>query len=545
MSSRTQKVVGLLSFFVTLSSVGKMYSTSCCAHFIKSSRDSPRCRYYIHTLLDTTEKPLLLVSEEEVKKLFQKIREQLDIHVTFPSVSEEPGFQLEFLQEGSPRPRYLGRLTEDNDMAALEDMLPAKGSAAEEVEKLDERSFPIFRRYMQLALEAGKQKSRAVRDKRKLDRIDMKKKRCAELKRTQCYLGLRKRGNISEDNSITGPNMSWEETKKAQDAYEVAAGIKIPPLNTSVPAPCPLYRAPVFICVDIEVWEMDHRSLTEIGVCTLDTRDLINVAPGEKGKEWMKRLRCRHFRILENAHLNNVEYVTGCADRFEFGQSEWISLKDAPSVLASCFKAPFSEPGKYAPYPTDPKQGSFQASKPKQLIKDVHGEKRNLLLVGHEIGADIGYMRSAGYDVGNLPNLIEAIDTTVLFRAYKHEQNPKNLGAVLLDLGMTGWNLHNAVSSYLLPTQNPFDEVSYRVMMQRTPYVYFSQSLLLLYHQPILTLVSHLQKSSILPKRWPLRVFARTTKNGPLLKQMVAMVAILWHCYRGLKHSRRQHGIRG
>ena len=342
-------------------------------------------------------------------------------------MAEEPGFQLTFPEEGSPRPRYLGRLTENCDIAELEAMVPTPGSGAEEAEELDDRSFPMFRHQMQLALESGKQKNKAARDKRKLDRIDVKKKRCAELKRAQCYLGLRERGVVHESAFQTGPNMSWEESQRAQAAFDIANGITVPELDPSVPAPCPFHRAPVFICVDIEVWEHNHRNLTEIGVCTLDTQDLINKPPGEKCQDWIRHLRCRHFRVKENAHLNNVQFVAGCADRFEFGQSEWISIKDIPYVLASCFKAPFSTPGEHTPYPTDPNRASSHNPKSMQTKTDPHKQKRNIILVGHGISSDIGFMRQAGYDVGNLPNVIEAIDTTVLFRAFKHEQNPRNV----------------------------------------------------------------------------------------------------------------------
>ena len=402
-------------------------------------------RYYIRTLLTTTEKPLLLVPEKEVQVLFEEISQELDIHVTFPDITKEPGFQLAFLDEGSPRPRYLGRLTNDCSMDELEQAIPAAGSSTEEPEQLDERSLPMFRHYMQLALQANKQKSKAVRDKKKRDRISLKKKRCAELKRAQCYLGLRRRGTVQLEDYISDHNMSYEDQQKAQEEYEIAAGIKTIPLDLSVPAAYHFDRNPVFICVDIEVYEKDHRSLTEIGVTTLDTLDLIHIAPGEGGRNWMNLLRPRHFRVVEHAHMNNSEFVSGCADRFEFGQSEWVSIREVPQVLACCFKAPFSEPGKYNPHPTKMNQVTRKSSEAESRVGDKPDNKRNIVLVGHDIGSDIGYMRMAGYDVGNLPNVVEAIDTASLFRAFKHEQNPRNLGSVLLDLGLTGWNLHNAV----------------------------------------------------------------------------------------------------
>ncbi|KAI4248959.1 MAG: hypothetical protein L6R42_009137 [Xanthoria sp. 1 TBL-2021] len=57
---------------------------------------------------------------------------------------------------------------------------------------------------------------------------------------------------------------------------------------------------------------------------------------------------------------------------------------------------------------------------------------------------DIDYLRKLGYDVSNLSNLIEALDTADLYRAWKHHQNPSKLGSVLMEIEMIGWNLHNA-----------------------------------------------------------------------------------------------------
>ena len=94
-----------------------------------------------------------------------------------------------------------------------------------------------------------------------------------------------------------------------------------PPIifNADQVAPCPFEDEPVFICVDVEAYERDNNKITEIGICTLDVRDLAQQVPGEGGKNWMELIRCRHFRIREYKHLNNTEFVSGCADRFEFG----------------------------------------------------------------------------------------------------------------------------------------------------------------------------------------------------------------------------------
>lgn len=71
-------------------------------------------------------------------------------------------------------------------------------------------------------------------------------------------------------------------------------------------------------------------------------------------------------------------------------------------------------------------------------------QKRNVVLVGHEVKSDIEYLRAIGYDVTNLSNLLEAVDTIDLYKAMKHAPNTPSLGTILLELELTGWHLHNA-----------------------------------------------------------------------------------------------------
>ena len=202
----------------------------------------------------------------------------------------------------------------------------------------------------------------------------------------------------------------------------------------------------VFVCVDVEAWEKDQSIVTEIGVSTLDTNDLTKLPPGKGGRNWMTAIRPRHFRITEHKNIINQEFIAGCADRFEkdFGTSSFISINEAPQVIASCFREPFSVSYRM----TSNNIPDISDSLHHALNQDDPHTKRNIVLVGHDIRSDIDYMRRIGYDVGNLSNLLEAIDTADMFKALKHEQQSRSLGAVLLELEMVGWNLHNAVSLF-------------------------------------------------------------------------------------------------
>lgn len=404
--------------------------------------------YYVPTLLDNT-KPLLLIPRQEVLDLFKEIYVGLRIPADFPNVTRHPGFDIGFEEEGSPRPRYLGRLTDQMSLLDLEEMIPEPGTEPGGPQVLEDRTFPAFRRKIEAAILAGKNRQKNAKSKKKQDRVVQKRGWSAQLKRTQCYLGIRPRGTARKDDFHNDPNHTYEESQVAQAAYEKAAGLKLPTLIPTLPAPYPFEDNVVFVCVDIESYERDHRKITEIGVSTLDTLDIVNTSPGEGGIDWMTKIRARHFRIAEYAHLNNTEFITGCAGSFEerFGKSEWISINEAPKVVASCFRHPFSAPGQYPSYPVDARLvGRYGSGSQHLPPANDNAPKRNIILVGHEVGADIQYLRSIGYDVSNLSHLLEAIDTIDLFRAMKHGQNPSSLGSVLLDLGLTGWNLHNAVS---------------------------------------------------------------------------------------------------
>lgn len=111
-------------------------------------------------------------------------------------------------------------------------------------------------------------------------------------------------------------------------------------------------------------------------------------------------------------------------------QSEWISLKNAPQIIASCFKAPFSGPVE-----------SIQPIEDGEEVEEIT-PKRKVVFVGHDTLTDVRYLRDLGYNVLNIPPH-ELIDTAEMYRWLRRETSNRNLGSVLADLGIAGWNLHN------------------------------------------------------------------------------------------------------
>lgn len=367
----------------------------------------------------SSSRPLILVLTADVEDFFLEINKTLKLRLRLPSVSLEPGFVLSFRELGSPCPRYLGKLLSKEDLRALENKIPSPEFRHEAEEPLDASTLSAFKDKIQLAIDAGKSKPKASKGKKRDDRngdgmgpsADMvagvlKDGWNAQLEKTCRYLGLDK---IANDPSLQGTNAKAPASDSCCDNV-------------------------IFISIDVEAYERSRRTITEIGISTLDTADLLDLTPGKGGAEWIKRMRSRHFRIKESSHLANSEFISGCADRFEkrFGSSEWISIKDAPQVVASCFKYPFSAP--------------VHQRNSTTLNEGEAGAERKIVLVGHEVRADIDYLRTIGYNVANLDNLLEAVDTADLYRAISRENQSRNLGSIISELGITPWNIHNAVS---------------------------------------------------------------------------------------------------
>ena len=387
----------------------------------------------------------------EVRALLAEINGNLDLQLKFP---DTPGFLLSFLEDGSPRPRYLGCLSAENPLEEMESQIPGPDFKQEGEDKIDPRSLEAFRKKIEAAIEAGKHRSKGTKEKRKKARVMEKKSCCLQLQRTHRYLGMKP--------ALTNPQrevLEWRELEEASKKYEEAIAQSRQVIDVTRPVPYAFHREVVFVAIDVEWYERSNKTITEIGISTLDTAALLDIPPGKGCLSWMEQIRARHFRIKEHSHLVNSDFVAGCADRFEaaFGTSEWISLADAPRVVASCFRFDTSpgvddSNGSSAAIQHEDelhrKSSSTSLSPLEQENQDGAKPKRNIILVGHDVKTDMDRLRAVGFDLSNMSNIVEIIDTADIFRALKHEQQPRSLGAVLLDLGLTGWNLHNAVSGF-------------------------------------------------------------------------------------------------
>ena len=368
-----------------------------------------------------------------MQNFFQEVKEKTGIHLPFPDDARNPGFEVVFQTKGEPRPRFLARLTSEMTILDLKGRVPAEGTTEEEPLKFDHESLPAFRKRMELAYLAGKNDTQAQRDKKKQGRLVQKGRWIAQLRRTQCYLGLR--------------------PQQDQNAPKFDPMVVLPPVDINKPVPYLFNLNIIFICIDIEAYERDSKKLTEIGISTLDTLDIIKTPLGQDGVEWSKLIRSRHFRVAEYGHLVNSRFVQGCPDDFrkEFGTSEWISVNEISRVVAACFREPYSTPGQYTARPMRRRDCPAYGSNIESSIYTENTLKRNVILVGHDIKSDITYLRSIGYNVANIGNIVESVDTIDLWRAWKHESQSLKLSRILYELEVDAYHLHNAVKTPKLP----------------------------------------------------------------------------------------------
>ena len=428
-------------------------------------------------------KPILLLPLNQVKHLMDQINAAFKSNIDCPP---DP-FIVSFFDDGTPQPKHLGVSRSRDDLADMEASIPiAPDDYAEDLEDLPqrgtvtsssfgltapsiesggrkrkptERSFAEYKAKMERIFASTKKNKKAVKKKKMDDRFLKQQDLVKQLKRAQRYLGLRPKATKLP---VLNTACSWAEQQKRQEQDLRDCGLLLDPLDVAKPAPHIFESHPVIVCVDVEAYERDHRRITEIGVSTLDTLDLAGMPPGEGGRNWIAQIRSRHFRIRGREHLENKDFCLGDANNFQFGKSEWVDLDAAAEAVDRCFEHPFSVQSK----PSSSTRGSLPAAKIEPAVQ-LGPEKRNVVFLGHDIVNEINYLRILGSQIFSLSrathptssmeinvqggprcetlaSIIEALDTSILYKVLVRDTQSQSLGKVMLGLGRRALHLHNA-----------------------------------------------------------------------------------------------------
>ncbi|KAH8692729.1 hypothetical protein BGW36DRAFT_302862 [Talaromyces proteolyticus] len=420
--------------------------------------------HYIYPPADLSPSPLLLLLASQVQQLLQDINQELNISLTLP-VSPDIGLLLPFAEDGTPQPQYLGQSSSRETKDRLMAVIPKPSNEINDHDAIGDGSSlkhseptKAFRAKMEAGLDASKNKSKISKEKKRLEKIDRQREWAQSLKRAQCYLGL-------HPHRSSHPDAAHQTIDRSVSEGQSTTLITPLILQLDQPAPFPFAYEPIFVSIDVESNERRHREITEIGISTLDTLDLVGMAPGQDGENWIRRVRSRHIRIKESAHIVNHVYVSGCPSRFGFGESEFISFKDACNAVEACFKPPYS-----AQVPVKFVERKLYGEKANVTIeteiKECKLRPRNIVLLGHGVQADIEYLHQLGCNLfGDHhafhktkafqchrkndpqdadPRLLDTLDTANLFQVLKREAQQRALEIILNSLSIVGWNLHNA-----------------------------------------------------------------------------------------------------
>ncbi|KAM0714656.1 hypothetical protein Q7P37_009954 [Cladosporium fusiforme] len=178
----------------------------------------------------------------------------------------------------------------------------------------------------------------------------------------------------------------------------------------------------VFVCLDCEAFERDQKKVTEVGVAILDTRNLRDIDLFTSSVAIMEHIKAAHYRPVEYSKFVNKRFVHGCPDAFGFGTSTWVRLPDVAPILHRVFQDP----------PSLSDAARFQVQTPTT--------QRNVIVIGHGLGNDDKYLRTLGFSLGAVGNIVGRADTQKLTGSKTQVGLKKLLAALEID----AMNLHNA-----------------------------------------------------------------------------------------------------
>ncbi|KAM0363428.1 hypothetical protein HYE67_007568 [Fusarium culmorum] len=320
--------------------------------------------FYLHDPIEPARDPYLLIPSAQFEVFLEEINLKLNTFLRIPVVPmNKDKFYMKFGEGGTPRPRYLRRSLDATSL----DIRPWPAVDPEDVRSFEAASAPqklTWRSKMRIVKSGFAPKRTADPDKA----AKKKRHRDQMLRNTLGYLGL----------------------AGDPDGHDI-----------------------VFICVDVEAIERKPNPISEVGISILDTRDIKGVHPKDAGRGWWPMIKTHHLRVHEYASLRNYQFVKGCPDSFDFGNSVFPYKDELQEVIMSIFN----------PYLSS---------------------QREIVVVGHDVRQDIAYFNDIGIDLRALAGLREPVDTQGMHQAWCSSTNGRGLVTVLNDLNIPNKNLHNA-----------------------------------------------------------------------------------------------------
>jgi hypothetical protein len=217
-------------------------------------------------------------------------------------------------------------------------------------------------------------------------------------------------------NQRSNPNrapVAWQMAASSKPATQVQTS----PDSSLKPKLC--LEDVIFVSIDFEGGSTcareDKQTLTEIGIATLDTRDLNDPAIVSTdtitSQQYYVGERYKSSAIWPQMFLPPMLSPT-----FLFGKHSNVSLAEGVRILKRLF----------------------------YLDNEAPEETRKVVLVGHGLDRDVKVMKRLGIDLEQAPCLLDIIDTSFLaMEVYGRSSQPR-LEELVKNLGMSGKNFHIA-----------------------------------------------------------------------------------------------------
>lgn len=234
----------------------------------------------------------LFVPTEQLVRFLDYVNATIGIQLSVPDGPPGFSFQLTFGVGGCSGPRYVGRTTQKSELTSLIEGVPDFDELDAYKDAGEYGIEDIINKLNARGETGDKDKESAARK-----REGKTRRKLAGIQLVQHLLGLRPEGQgqrLDEDGHVI--------------MLDVGKSIPFKP-----------YEDVVLIAIDIEVNEEAHGDILEIGIATLDTKDLAGVAPGENGKEWFPLIKAHHLHTYEYRFQRNSKHVQGFPDMFNFG----------------------------------------------------------------------------------------------------------------------------------------------------------------------------------------------------------------------------------
>ncbi|GAB7359629.1 hypothetical protein MBLNU230_g6812t1 [Neophaeotheca triangularis] len=193
-----------------------------------------------------------------------------------------------------------------------------------------------------------------------------------------------------------------------------------------------LPQDPVFVCIDCEAYQWDQDKVTEIGIAVLDSRDCMlkfqnefhaTFDPTNTFDTLTRSMKHAHYRPVEHGSYVNTK-ILAYEENFGFGMSTWIHLVDAPKILQRIFHDP----------------AAISTAADFSVPDSSQQPARNVIIVGHDISNDEGYLRKVGFNVASMTNKVATVDTQRFCPGGVHRYA---LTKLLTAMDIKAINLHN------------------------------------------------------------------------------------------------------